>query len=118
MSGLVNFYRRHLPNLAAIARPLTALTRKDKTTGTTVPFGWNEQCEYAFQEVKRMLVSTPLLHLPDLSKPLYLWTERIWCILRTGKSKCAQISASRQTNPAEAKYRARGSCTGVWCGAF
>ena len=27
--GLVNYYRRHLKNLAAIARPLTALTRKD-----------------------------------------------------------------------------------------
>jgi len=27
--GLVNFYRRHVPNLAAVARPLTALTRKD-----------------------------------------------------------------------------------------
>ena len=49
--GLVSFYRRHLPNLAAITRPLTALTRKDKGTGTTVPFVRDEQCELAFQEV-------------------------------------------------------------------
>jgi len=31
--GLVNFYRRHVPNLAAVARLLTALTRKDPATG-------------------------------------------------------------------------------------
>ena len=42
--GLVNFYRRHLPNLAAVTRSLTALTRKDKGTGTAVPFMWDEQC--------------------------------------------------------------------------
>ena len=34
--GLVNFYRRHVPNLAAVARPLTALTRKNPATGGTV----------------------------------------------------------------------------------
>ena len=28
--GLVNFYRRHLANFAAVVRPLTALTRHDK----------------------------------------------------------------------------------------
>ena len=73
--GLVNFYRRHLPNLTAITRPLTALTRKYKSTGTTVSFIWNDQCEMAFQEVKRMLVSAPLLHPPDMTKPFYLWTD-------------------------------------------
>ena len=73
--GLVNFYRRHLPNLAAKTRPLTALTRKDKDTGTTVAFIWNDQCESVFQEVKRMLIVAPLLHPPDLDKPFYLWTD-------------------------------------------
>ena len=30
--GIVNLYRRHVKNMAAIAQPLTALTRKDKNT--------------------------------------------------------------------------------------
>ena len=34
--GMLNFYRRHVSNLAMVARPLTALTRKDKTTGGIV----------------------------------------------------------------------------------
>ena len=46
--GLVNFYRRHLPNFAVIARPLTALTRQDKESKKTVPFVWNDKCEAAF----------------------------------------------------------------------
>ena len=71
----MNFYRRHLPNLAVVARPLPALTRKDKNTGVLVPFVWNKQCEMAFQEVKRMLITTPLLDPPDLTRPFYLLTD-------------------------------------------
>jgi len=30
--GLVNYYRRHLKNLAIVARPLTALTRNESSS--------------------------------------------------------------------------------------
>ena len=109
--GMVNFYRRHVPDLASVARPFTALTRKDKDTGTIVKFDWDDQCEAAFQKVKEMLVSAPLLHPPDLSKPFFLWTDA------SGKGFGALLEqegednkrypiayASRQTNQAEAKY--------------
>ena len=106
--GLVNFYRRHLPNLAAVTRPLTALTRKDKSTGATVPFVWSDQCELAFQDVKRMLVSAPLLRPPDLTKPFYLWTDAsekgFGALLEQDGSDGRRYPiayTSRQTNPAE-----------------
>lgn len=109
--GLINFYRKHLPNLAALTRPLTALTRKDKETGTTVPFVWDKQCESAFQEAKRLLVSSPLLHPPDLTKPFYLWTNAsekgFGALLEQEGSDGHRhpiAYASRQTNPTEAKY--------------
>ena len=73
--GMVNLYRRHVPNLASVARPLTALMRKDKDTGSLVKFVWDDQCESAFLKVKELLVSAPLLHPPDLSKPFFLWTD-------------------------------------------
>ena len=60
--GLVNFYRRHLPNFAAVVRPLTALTRHDKDSKVPVPFEWSEDCETAFQRAKELLVTAPLLH--------------------------------------------------------
>ena len=107
--GSVNFYRRHLANLAAITRPLTALTRKDQSTGTTVPFVWDEKCESAFQQVKRMLVSAPLLHPPDLTKPFYLWTnasEKEFGALLEQEGldghRYPVADVSRQINPAEA----------------
>ena len=55
--------------MAVISRPLTALTRKD------VKFDWTAECEVVFCEVKRRLVSAPVLHPPDLTKPFQLWTD-------------------------------------------
>jgi len=72
---LVNFYCRHLPNFAVVVRPLTALTRQDKKSKALVPFEWNEECESTFLEAKRLLVSAPLLHPPNLDKQFSLWTD-------------------------------------------
>jgi len=109
--GLVNFYRRHLPNLAVVARPLTALTRKDKKTGSTVEFVWNSQCESVFQQIKKMLVSAPLLHPPDLNKPFFLWTDAsckgFGAVLEQEGDDGRRYPiayASRQTNVAESSY--------------
>ena len=109
--GLVNFYRRHVPNLAVIARPLTALTRKDKSSGQSVPFVWDENCEAAFSKIKELLVSAPLLRPPDLSKHFYLWTDASCKGFGAVLEQCGDDGkrypiayASRQTNPAEAKY--------------
>ena len=54
--GMVNFYRRHVPNMAVKARPLTALTRKDKATVKPVAFEWSSECEQAFIELKHFFV--------------------------------------------------------------
>jgi len=50
-----------VPNPAAVARPLTALTRKDPTTGGIVQFEWSNGCGEAFQELKERLVTAPML---------------------------------------------------------
>jgi len=68
--GLVNFYRRYIPNLAAIARSLTA--RMDKSSGGC---DWTPQCEQAFQKLKMLLTTAPVLQHPDMSKPFFLWTD-------------------------------------------
>ena len=39
--GLVNFYRRHVTNLAVLARPPTALKRKNRNIGCNVQFKWD-----------------------------------------------------------------------------
>ena len=71
--GLVNFYHRHVANLVALARPLTALTRKDYNTGCYVQFKWDSQCEEA---VKKKLTTAPVLRPPDLTKEFFVLPVR------------------------------------------
>ena len=69
--GLTGYYRRFIPNYAAVALPLTELTKKMAPTDVT----WTAKCEAAFQELKRLLCSTPVLASPDFEKPFILQTD-------------------------------------------
>jgi hypothetical protein len=64
--GLTNYYRKHVRNYANIASPLNKLLSKD------VPFKWTEDCDKAFQLVKDMLTSVPILAFPNMTKPFIL----------------------------------------------
>ena len=109
--GMANFYRRHIQGIAAMCCPLTELTRKEKGSGKTVPFVWTKDCQSAFDEVKRSLVSAPLLQPPDWEKEFFLWTDASLLGLGTvleqeiTEGKRAPIAyASRVTTAAEKKY--------------
>lgn len=60
--GLAGFFRRFIYKYAHIAEPLTRLTKKNER------FQWTEAQEIAFNELKRLLISKPILRLfnPDL----------------------------------------------------
>ncbi|KAK1684628.1 hypothetical protein QYE76_045476 [Lolium multiflorum] len=60
--GLAGFYRRFVPNFSTIAAPLNELTKKG------VVFEWGATQDHAFDELKRLLTSAPLLALPDFNK--------------------------------------------------
>ena len=109
--GMANFYRRHIPSMATMARPLTDLTRHDKATGKPVPFIWSEECQRAFEEIKKLLISAPLLHPPDWEKQFYLWTDAsltgFGCVLEQEDADGKRVPvayASRTTSDAEKKY--------------
>ena len=51
--GLASYYRTFVEGFAKIAHPLHDLTKKNAA------FVWTEDCERAFQELKRRLVSAP-----------------------------------------------------------
>ncbi|KAK1666361.1 hypothetical protein QYE76_054520 [Lolium multiflorum] len=59
---LAGFYRRFVPNFSTIAAPLNDLTKKG------VVFEWGATQDHAFDELKRLLTSAPLLALPDFNK--------------------------------------------------
>jgi hypothetical protein len=67
--GFCNFYRRFIKDYGRVARPLNRLTRQNQ------PFIFNTLCEQAFKELKRRLVSAPLLCHFDSSLPTRLETD-------------------------------------------
>ncbi|KAM4059911.1 reverse transcriptase (RNA-dependent DNA polymerase) [Hirsutella rhossiliensis] len=53
--GFANFYRIFMPDFSVIAEPLTRLTKKD------VPFRWDGLCDEAFEKLKDLLITAPIL---------------------------------------------------------
>jgi transposase InsO family protein len=67
--GLTQYYRRFIPNFSAIAKPLTALTRK------SIPFHWGPEQQTAFDTLISALTKPPTLALYDPNKPCLLYTD-------------------------------------------
>jgi len=69
--GLVGFYRQFIPNFAAVAVPLTDLTKK----GQPNDLEWKQSQEDAFNTLRRCVTNPPILRLPDLEKEFILQTD-------------------------------------------
>ena len=61
--GFVNFYRRFIEDFSDHARPLFDLTKKD------VPFKWEAAEQEAFDKLKGIVTSAPVLILADEDSP-------------------------------------------------
>ena len=69
--GLVGYYRKFIPNFAAIAVPISDLTKNGKATNVE----WGEAQELAFTTLKSRITTAPILHLPDTEKTYVLRTD-------------------------------------------
>ena len=69
--GMCGFYQKFIPNFNMLTAPLTELTKK----ASPEVVKWNPECETAFQTLKELLVSRPILQLPDLNRPFILRTD-------------------------------------------
>ena len=69
--GLAGYYRDFIPNFAAVAAPLSDLTRK----GQPSKVEWGDAQEKAYQTIKILLTSDPILRLPDPEKTFVLRTD-------------------------------------------
>ena len=102
--GLINYYRDYCPDLATIASPLYKLLRKD------VMFTWTVGEYEAFEKVKTLLSSPPLLGFPDPNANFVLATDASKSALgavlsQIQNNKEVPIAyASRVLSPVEEKY--------------
>jgi len=60
--GLANYYRRFIKDFAQVARPMNVLMRKDEK------WRWEEAQQKAFDELKQVFTTKPVLAAPDLDK--------------------------------------------------
>ena len=69
--GLTAFYRAFAPGYAKIALPLINLLKKN------VPFLFDDKCMHAFNSLKTILTSAPVLRYPDFSGkyPFQVYTD-------------------------------------------
>ncbi|KAK1651665.1 hypothetical protein QYE76_069470 [Lolium multiflorum] len=60
---------RFVEGFSSIARPMTQLLKKDKK------FEWTDKCEESFPQLKSRLTTTPILIMPDITKPFDVYCD-------------------------------------------
>ncbi|XP_051034524.1 uncharacterized protein LOC127217578 [Phodopus roborovskii] len=68
--GTAGFCRLWIPGFAEMAAPLYPLTKQ----GTL--FNWGEEQQKAFQDIKKALLASPALGLPDTTKPFKFFVDK------------------------------------------
>ncbi|KAA0062511.1 DNA/RNA polymerases superfamily protein [Cucumis melo var. makuwa] len=98
--GLAGYFRRFIENFSRLALPLTSLTRKN------AKFEWSEKCEQSFQELKKRLVTAPILALPVTGKDYVIYCDAsrlgLGCVLMQDGNLI--VYASRQLKEHECNY--------------
>ena len=67
--GMAGYYRKFCKNFSILAEPLTALLQKN------TKFVWSEKCNSAFEKIKAILLSSPVLSAPDFEKQFELYVD-------------------------------------------
>lgn len=76
--GFASYYQRFIKGFSGVAGPLNRLVaevsrnQKGKSSKICLKESWTEDCEYAFQTLKGLLTSAPVLAYADFSRPFVL----------------------------------------------
>jgi hypothetical protein len=67
--GHARFYRQFIQDFSKITRPLCKLLAKE------TPFTFDEECMQAFEALKKILMSTPVIRLPNWGVPFEIMCD-------------------------------------------
>ena len=67
--GHADFYRRFIPDFSKISRPLTELLANN------LPFVFSDDCLVAFEKLKQILITTPVIQPPHWNLPFKLMCD-------------------------------------------
>jgi len=98
--GLAGYYRRFILDISKIAKPMSKLLQKD------VKFVWSQECEVAFNVLRHLLTTAPIMAQPDIEKPFDVFCDAsntgLGCVLMQEDRVIAY--ASRQLRKHEVNY--------------
>jgi len=69
--GMTNYQRKFVEGYYKVTLSLTDLLKKDKQ------WNWMEKCRMEFEELKKRMVSAPMLKLPDFERPFEVHTDAL-----------------------------------------
>lgn len=102
--GMVNYFNKYIPNFATISKCLNDLRKKGSK------FVWEQKHTDSFEMLKKCIISPPVLHMADFSKPFIVQTDSssiaLGCILMQEYDGCRfPVSyASRTLTDQERKF--------------
>ena len=67
--GICGYYRRFIKNYADMTVPLNKLLQGEQK------WEWGEEQTKAFEDLKKALISYPILRMPDFNKPFIIYTD-------------------------------------------
>jgi hypothetical protein len=98
--GLADSYHRFIPDFSKIVKPITSLLKND------TKFNWSSRCNEAFEQLKVLLTTAPILAQPDIEKPFDVYCDTsgsgLGCVLMQESRVIAY--SSRQLHRHEEHY--------------
>jgi hypothetical protein len=67
--GLAGYYRRFIPTFSKIVKPVTKFLKKENK------YVWSNTCDEAFKHLKKLLTTSPVLALPETTKPFDVYYD-------------------------------------------
>jgi hypothetical protein len=98
--GSARYYQRFVEGFLKVSKPMTELLEKDKK------FEWTPACEASFHELKKRLMTAPILVMSDMEEPFSIYCyasgQGLGCVLMQDGHMVAY--PSRQLRKHEAHY--------------
>jgi hypothetical protein len=73
--GLANYFRDHIRNHSTRIVPLQSLVDGYSAKQANQKVKWNDECEFAFEDIKKAIDECPLLWFMDDTSPIFLQTD-------------------------------------------
>ena len=73
--GFTNYYQRFIKKYAQVAKPLYKLISGENASKKQKSVKWDPECQEAFDKLKELCTTTPILAYANFGKPFKLHTD-------------------------------------------